>query len=247
MDSDYRKRLAAEIRENPFMPLSEAIYFILLQDIVSYKYLPGDKLKEAKLAKSFGVSRTPVRSALHMLISRRILDKKENGAAVVLAYTPQEWADLQEIRLRLEPHAASQAAVRMTDEEMACLEKEMGRLEEACRARDLEASYALEELFHELIIRGSHNTFLIAEYEALKLHIQRSRLQYTAKGGFYDLYIEEHSLILAAMQLRDPIMAHAAMKRHLVLLASDRRLQNPANFSGLLHAISANVHDKKNK
>ena len=241
MDNHHRLRLQQEIERNPFAPLGETIYFILLQDIISYRYKTGDKLKEAQLAEAFGVSRSPVRWALQMLVQQGMLEKAENSAALVTAYTEQEWQDLMNIRVKLEPTAASLAAVRMTDGELAQIEQTMRSLREACEQNNIERTYELEQSFHERIIEGSHDRFLLAAYETLKPHIRRSRLYFTAHSGFYSFFSQEHGLITSVLRLRAPILAEAVMKRHLLLLWKNteerQKFADPSALTDILTEI----------
>ena len=47
--------------------LNEAVYQYILEQIISMKYKPGDRIPEAKIAEEFGTSRTPIREALRRL------------------------------------------------------------------------------------------------------------------------------------------------------------------------------------
>ena len=238
MQHRYARLLAEEMEKNPFCPLVDAIYHILLRDIISYKYKSGDKLKESKLAEEFGVSRTPIRAALCLLLEQGMLEKGKNAAAVVASYTPREWSDLIDIRICLETRAASLAAERMSDAEYKELERLMEQLRSACHNHEIERAYEMEQSFHEHIILCSHNRFLIAAYNELKPHITRSRLYFTASVGFYDFFVPEHDLITAVFKLRNPLMAEAAMKRHLSLLNTDKSDQLFADPTKLMQLFS---------
>lgn len=242
MENHHRRQLQQEMERNPFAPLGETIYFILLQDIVSYKFKTGDKLKEAQLADAFGVSRSPVRWALQMLVQQGMLEKTENSAALVTSYTEQEWQDLMNVRVSLESTAASLAAARMTDAELTQIDHSMQSLREACEGHNIERTYEMEQSFHERIIEGSHDRFLQAAYETLKPHIRRSRLYFTAHSGFYSFFAQEHSLITSVLKLRAPILAEAAMKRHLLLLykkgEENQKFGDPSKLTDILEEIA---------
>ncbi|HIQ82637.1 MAG TPA: GntR family transcriptional regulator [Candidatus Pullichristensenella stercorigallinarum] len=47
--------------------LNESVYQYILEQILSMKYKPGDKIPEVKIAEEFGTSRTPIREALRRL------------------------------------------------------------------------------------------------------------------------------------------------------------------------------------
>lgn len=81
MSNDYRRRLAEEMERNPFSTLIDAIYTIVLHDIISYKYVTGDHIKEATLAEEFGVSRSPIRTTINRLAEQGFVVKEKNAAA----------------------------------------------------------------------------------------------------------------------------------------------------------------------
>ena len=137
MSNDYRRRLAEEMERNPFSTLIDAIYTIVLHDIISYKYVTGDHIKEATLAEEFGVSRSPIRTTINRLAEQGFVVKEKNAAAMVKAFTPQERNDLIQVRRTLEPTAMAYAAQRMTDAEIKILETYMKKLSKACLAGDL--------------------------------------------------------------------------------------------------------------
>lgn len=63
------KQSVACLRErNPFLSLSEMVYDILLQEIVSFRLAPGSRVNESTVAEVLGVSRSPVKSALTRLL-----------------------------------------------------------------------------------------------------------------------------------------------------------------------------------
>ena len=144
MSNDYRQRLAEEMEKNPFTTLIDAIYTIILHDIISYKYVTGDHIKEAILAEEFGVSRSPIRTTINRLAEQVFVVKEKNAVAVVKAFTPQERSDLIQVRRTLEPTAMAYAAQRMTDAEFQVLETTMKKLSVACLAGDMLSAFGIE-------------------------------------------------------------------------------------------------------
>lgn len=53
--------------------LNETVYQYILEQIVSAKYRPGDKIPEVKIAEELGTSRTPIREALRRLADDGII------------------------------------------------------------------------------------------------------------------------------------------------------------------------------
>ena len=81
----------------------------------------GSRLTEEVLARRYGVSRVPVREALRTLESEGFVVTRRHAGAWVAEPTAQEAADLLEMRMLLEPLAASRAAQRRTEAHLKVL------------------------------------------------------------------------------------------------------------------------------
>ena len=69
--------------------LGKQVYELLWQRIVSHQLRPGDKLSDLRLSEELGVSRTPVREALHRLAQEGIVRaESRRGFYVVPLFQP---------------------------------------------------------------------------------------------------------------------------------------------------------------
>src|SRR5262245_28311191 len=89
---------------------------LLRNAIVDGTLEPGQRLKEEELARSLGISRTPVREALVMLQAEGLIDAAPNRSAMVRTHSAEELDDLYQLRALLEAHAARRAAGRAGNE-----------------------------------------------------------------------------------------------------------------------------------
>ena len=94
--------------------LEEKVYLSLEDAILSGEYRRGDALTEMSLCKRLGVSRTPVRSALHRLSEEGLIEISPNRGAVVVCMNNEDLADIYKIRMRLEGLASAMVAKRMS-------------------------------------------------------------------------------------------------------------------------------------
>src|SRR5438105_6419912 len=99
------------------------------ESIATGAFAPGMHLDETELAQRFGVSRTPLREALIQLSSIGIVALRPRRGAVVAEVTPQRLLEMFEVMAELEAMCGRLAARRMTDNELAALQ----RAHEACR------------------------------------------------------------------------------------------------------------------
>src|SRR4051812_38512748 len=165
--------------------LAERLFLELGEAIVRGELAPGSKISEPSLAKRYGVSRGPLREALHRLQERKLITRSANQGARVVAPTSQGLRELFVIREALEGIAAREAARHITDDELAGLRRTVER-----HAADLDASPSPHPLadgsadrdFHFAIAQASRNPMLIellcSEFYPL-LRLYRGR-----PGGF---------------------------------------------------------------
>ena len=98
--------------------LSEQLFRKLQSAIIKGEIAPGSKMSEPELARAHGVSRGPLREALHRLEGQRLLVRVPHAGARVVSLSPKELSELYEIRESLESMACRLAAARMPSAEV---------------------------------------------------------------------------------------------------------------------------------
>ncbi|MCX5375393.1 GntR family transcriptional regulator [Streptomyces sp. NBC_00091] len=141
---------------------AHAVCTAIRDDIVSGFFGPGGRLTEEVLARRYGVSRVPVREALRTLESEGFVTTRRHAGACVAEPTEQEAADLLELRMLLEPLAASRAARRRSDAHLKVLRGLVRLGRERARRAQGEDLRALGGWFHETLAQASGSPGLIA-------------------------------------------------------------------------------------
>src|SRR3989304_1404994 len=77
----------------------------LKQAILSGRLEPGERINQEQIAKGLGVSRTPVREALHLLAREGLVALLPRRGAFVSAFDERDVFELYDVREVLEPHA----------------------------------------------------------------------------------------------------------------------------------------------
>ncbi len=180
---------------------------------------PGDPLSIDALARELGVSSTPLREALARLESTGLVRRYAmKGYRVAPVLTPEELAELVDVRLALEPVAVRRAVASPSPELQRRLRDAVARLEAAPRGDHFETFrdyLEADEAFHREIFAHAGNRFLTRAYESLGSQVQRFRL-FSGEGVTdAEPTIHEHAAILAAIEAGDEDGAVAAMVRHL--------------------------------
>lgn len=211
---------------------ADTAYSALIDALNTGRLRPGDRVREIEIADWLGISRTPVREALHRLESEEILVKNERGLIVPLVEDAQV-LELYAMREVLEGAAAALAARHASDAELQMLEQvlaECSRTDE----RDAAGHAMLNKEFHSIIYRAADNRYLTKSLNSLQDAIQRLRSTTFARPGRPQEALKEHKTVLRHMRKRDAEEADAAARhhirqalRHRMLLLQERR-ERPA-------------------
>lgn len=90
------------------MSNAEIAYEKIREKILLGFYEPGQTLTENQLVQEFGMSRTPIRQALHMLTNENLLKNNPHKGVVIKQMTAKEIQDLFEFRCALEKYVVEQ-------------------------------------------------------------------------------------------------------------------------------------------
>lgn len=130
--------------------LADQVYGMVRHGVRSGTLQPGERLADAGLARSLGVSRSPVREALARLVAEGLLENGDGGVRVPVP-TVSATQEICDIRRLIEPPAAHRAAGRMNGPARSALEAavEAARRAEAAgdEAAFLEANYVFRSVW----------------------------------------------------------------------------------------------------
>ncbi|MEU9339939.1 FadR/GntR family transcriptional regulator [Streptomyces sp. NPDC048278] len=194
---------------------------------------PGSKLPpEPELAARLGLSRNLAREAVKALAVARVLEIRRGDGTYVTSLQPSllleglggavellqgdsaALRDLMEVRRLLEPVATALAATRISDEQLAEVERHL----EAMRGArdDVERLNAHDAAFHRAVISATGNESLLTLLEGvsgrtLRARIWRGLVDTRAAGRT----LAEHEAIFAALSRRDAAVSQAAALLHV--------------------------------
>ena len=103
------------------MPAGKKVYEHLKTSILSGAVNPRERLTEEHLAELLGVSRTPVREALHRLASEGLIRPLETRGFIVSGDSKEEVEELFEIRAVLEGYALRVTSEKISDDSLQCM------------------------------------------------------------------------------------------------------------------------------
>lgn len=199
-------------------PIGGEVYEELLSRILASQIGPGGRITIDAIARELGVSQTPIREALHRLEADGVVVRTHMaGYRVAPKITREQFENLVEVRLLLEPAAARRAAERVTDDELAALRSVADSMTPGMIATSGERGYALfsqrDALLHDAIAEGGRNSFIRDSLARLHTHVHLFRL--ADHANITERAIGEHAEIIAAIGRRDPDAAAYAMRHHV--------------------------------
>jgi DNA-binding GntR family transcriptional regulator len=203
-------------RQGQGTTLAEQLYRKLGDAILAGDLAPGAKINEPALARQYGVSRGPLREALHRLQERKLVTRSANQGARVVLPSADALAEIFVVREALEGMAARHAGRLATDAEIEFLRAAVAK-DEAALALGLPGSGDSHDRdFHFMIAQASRNPMLIALlcdelYPLLRLY----RGRHAEKLLRSRRALVEHQRILAAIEERDCELAELHMRRHI--------------------------------
>ncbi|AIZ32390.1 GntR family transcriptional regulator [Pseudomonas parafulva] len=206
--------------------LSEHVFRRIQAAIVKGDIAPGSKISEPELARTYGISRGPLREAIHRLEGQRLLVRIPHVGARVVSLNPAELVELYEIRESLEGMACRLAAERMSVEQIDELRRVLDTHERDAAFQAGLGYYQQEGDFdfHYRIIQGSGNQTLVKMlcgelYQLVRMY----RIQFSATPNRPRHAFAEHHRILDAIAERDGELAELLMRRHIA--ASKRNIE----------------------
>jgi len=198
--------------------IADKVFAQIQRAIVEGQIPPGSKISEPELARTYGISRGPLREAIGRLEACSLVERKANVGARVVTLSSTQLLEIYHVREALEGMAARLAATAMSDDEIQDLS---GLLD--CHGEQIEQergqAYFQKEGdldFHYRIVQGSHNSRLIQLlcndlYHLVRLYRYQFGMASKRAGRAYG----EHEHIVAAIANRDGEMAELLMRHHV--------------------------------
>jgi DNA-binding GntR family transcriptional regulator len=175
--------------------------------------LIGVAIREADIATSLGVSRTPVREAIRMLVGEGLLLKDRAKSARVFQPSLEDLSDIYEIRTPLEALAARRAA-KNADQDL--VDELTGILDDLAEAPPGARYSARHEDFHLRLIDAGGSRRLATLVRTLRAQSEPYvRIALQVAPDFRERAREQHRQIVAALQANDGATAERLMQRHL--------------------------------
>src|SRR5215208_6220103 len=138
-------------------PLKEDISDVLHEKIISGVYKPGDWLRQEDIATQLGVSMTPVREALDLLVSAGLVERVPYRGVRVREMSTRDVVEAYGLRLILEAMIAQEAARNISNDQIAILEQMLDEMKKHDTLKKMPDERKLSREFHATIAEASRN------------------------------------------------------------------------------------------
>jgi DNA-binding GntR family transcriptional regulator len=189
----------------------------LEQLVFAGEFEDGDRLDELKLAERFEVSRTPIREALQVLVSTGMAEQIPRRGVFVRQPGPVELMEMFETMAELEAVCGRLAATRMDDQSLTQLDEVNERCQQAIEDADYDRYYSENEKFHQIIYRGSANSYLEKQATSLQNRLRAYRKTQLRFRGRLEQSMNEHFAIVAAIRSGAAEQAAGALRSHVAV------------------------------
>jgi DNA-binding GntR family transcriptional regulator len=199
----------------------ETAAIALRRRILSGAFAEGEALRQDALAEEFGISRIPIREAFRQLAAEGLVTIHPHRGVVVSALSPDEVAELFDLRAMLEPDLIRRAVPRQSAADQAEAARILAEYATAIARGDVNAWGELNTEFHLALYRPAARPQTLAVVRMLLANTDRfTRLQLALAGGT-ERAMREHAELLALCREGAVDAAGALAHRHVVAVRDD--------------------------
>ena len=192
------------------------VYSAMRASILKGEIEPGTRINIDAVARSMGVSQTPVREVLQRLEGDNlVVYTPGRGYSTTPLLDLAELRSLFEFRLLVEPWAARSAAVDRLANPAAALEKELSAFRDRMQnSGDLRQDLVAHDTrFHDTILAAAGNPVVRHAFAQTHCHLHTFRLYPADVDGA--ITVAEHSAVREAIRTCQPERAEEAMAEHI--------------------------------
>jgi len=196
--------------------LGRHVYENLRHAILTGDLLPLSRVVESRVAGAMGISRTPVREAIHKLEREGLLRQAPTGGFFVVGLSREDVEETFGIRSVLESYAARLAAMKHAPEDLRPLEVKIEEFQVRLDRNEMAELLRINTEFHDLLYALSRSPKLVKMINDLRDQIYRFRRVILKMEKMARASNEDHRLILKRIGLRDADAVERLVREHIL-------------------------------
>ncbi|MEW6028117.1 MAG: GntR family transcriptional regulator [Chloroflexota bacterium] len=203
------------MKEQQSPNLSSDVFSVLKERIIRWEYAPGHRFTEESLCKEFGVSRSPVREALRMLVENQLVEKTPHKGYSVKQLDMQEIHELYDVRMALETFVIEQLTQNgYPEKEWKELYRAWQNLRKAAPANTADFAQ-LDEKFHEKLASWTENRTLLQQIRSIDERLHFIRVTDITSTERLRVTCEQHLRILDCIKDKNIDCAREALQLNI--------------------------------
>lgn len=195
--------------------MRDQVYALLRNLILTGEISPGGLIDEKYIGEQLGISRTPIREAVKRLSDEHLVDVVAQSATRASQLDPKSIEEAFLIRRALEMESAGQASQAMTQAHTNALSNIIKNHMSALENKQFSKAIDIDDEFHCYIAGINDLERLWRTVEVSKAQLDRCRHILSPHKGQGEKTIEQHRVILRALNSADAQNARTAMQAHL--------------------------------
>ncbi|MFF3489866.1 FCD domain-containing protein [Streptomyces sp. NPDC002795] len=209
--------------------LSDHVYALLRDLIVSGELAPGQRIVESDIARRVGTSQAPAREAVKRLAHEGLVNSQPHRGTYVTEVSDQQARDVREIRVLLEMYAARRTAGRLTQEFEHRLEQSVEAMRRSAEDGSIGDFRDADMAFHRTVCAACGNGLLLRLWRIIEPNMWGLHVVGNPRyGGDWREMAELHVELLEALRRGDPARTASLFAAHASGEASRYRREHPA-------------------
>ncbi|MBU5268539.1 GntR family transcriptional regulator [Clostridium cochlearium] len=210
------KEIFKKIDANDPRPAREIILEELRSAIFDKKLKEGDRLVENNIAKSMGVSRTPVREALRQLEIEGLAINIARKGTLVKGISKEDIMEIYDIREVLEGLAVRGACLNISRKEIFRLKEIIEIMRKSINENDTDKYIKSHNEYNRIILDASKNKRLVSNLEYIYEYLKSMRKVTLSNEVRREKALLEHNSIVEAIEKGDEVLAEKLARDHVI-------------------------------
>lgn len=203
--------------------LAQETYERMKEDVFDFRLPPGQRYSEQSLATRYGVSRTPLRFALHSLAHQGYLNRLEGHACwQVRPLDLRYYEDIYDFRIDIEVLAVRRICGMTPMPDFSAL-RTFWCVPKANRVADGKAVAQADEAFHRNLVAAAGNAEMLRVFEEMTERIRIIRRLDFTNAARIDCAFAEHAKILDMLRARKAEQAEMLIRAHIAASRTEIR------------------------
>lgn len=196
--------------------LTDTVYKSIKRQILTHELPLGSRIKDDQIAMQLGVSRTPVREALHSLIRDGLVEAIPRSQTRVCTLSEADINEIFDLRIALESLATRLSAERIPPKELEHLNRLHSLAEAGLKKKNSRPALHFDHEMHRIILKNCGNQRLIAMMENINDYVTLFR-NLSERTPAHRGFNYRHQEIMRALNKKDGEAAALAIEDHILM------------------------------